>query len=160
MNGTGTGAWRLIALSALLLVFQAALAQAPDSTGTPPPPSGPEVPQVHGNFSTDAQYYNTDSLIGALVPDEKMGINAWGNIQYSQGNFRAGIRFETYEPSLIGYPAGEPYNGSGIGYRFASYSIDDLDITVGNFFEQFGQGLAFRSYEERYGRGACEIQAP
>jgi hypothetical protein len=150
MNGTGTGAWRLIALSALLLVFQAALAQAPDSTGTPPPPSGPEVPQVHGNFSTDAQYYNTDSLIGALVPDEKMGINAWGNIQYSQGNFRAGIRFETYEPSLIGYPAGEPYNGSGIGYRFASYSIDDLDITVGNFFEQFGQGLAFRSYEERY----------
>jgi len=150
MIGTGTGALRLIPFMALLLIGRSGLAQAPDSTATPPPHTGPDLPQVHGNFSTDAQYYRVDSVIGAEVPDEKMGINAWGNIQYTQGRFTAGIRFETYEPPLLGYPAGEPYSGTGIGYRYARYSIDDLDITVGNFFEQFGQGMAFRSFEERY----------
>lgn len=113
-------------------------------------PKGPDLPQVHGNFSMDAQYYNQDSAIGAVVPDQKMGINSWGNIQYTQGRFQAGFRYEVYEPALVGYPAGQPYTGSGIGYRYASYSINDLDVTVGNFFEQFGQGMVFRSYEERY----------
>jgi hypothetical protein len=113
-------------------------------------PKGPDLPQVHGNFSMDAQYYNQDSAIGAVVPDQKMGINSWGNIQYTQGRFQAGIRYEVYEPALVGYPAGQPYTGTGIGYRYANYSINDLDVTVGNFFEQFGQGMVFRSYEERY----------
>jgi hypothetical protein len=148
--GTGNGRGLL-----LLLTWTCSLALAaqspPDSAQVQAPaPKGPDLPQVHGNFSMDAQYYNQDSAIGAVVPDQDMGINSWGNIQYTQGNFRAGIRFETYEPALVGYPAGQPYKGTGIGYRYASYTIDDLDITVGNFFEQFGQGMAFRTYEERY----------
>jgi hypothetical protein len=40
--------------------------------------------------------------------------------------------------------------GSGIGYRYVTYRKDDLEATVGNFFEQFGSGTIFRSYEERY----------
>jgi len=106
--------------------------------------------QVHGNFSMDGQYYNEDDEIGATVPPERFGFNSWGNLIYTNGAFTAGVRFEAYDPPLLGYPAGQPYDGAGIGYRYASYSIDDLEVTVGNFFEQFGQGMVFRSYEERY----------
>ncbi|MBL7985053.1 MAG: hypothetical protein JNM91_08650, partial [Flavobacteriales bacterium] len=106
--------------------------------------------QIHGNFSMDGQYYNEDPAIGANAPPQTWGLNSWGNLNYTVGNFKAGMRFESYQPALLGYPAGVPYSGSGIGYRFASYTKDDLEVTVGNFYEQFGQGLAFRSYEERY----------
>ena len=106
--------------------------------------------QIHGNFSTDVQYYNIDSAIGAVVPPQRFGNNAWGNFIATHGNFEVGARLESYNPSLAGYPAGQPYKGTGIGYRYAKFTVSDLEITVGNFFEQFGQGLIFRSYEERY----------
>jgi hypothetical protein len=106
--------------------------------------------QVNGNFSMDAQYYREDSIIGAEVPAERAGINAWGNIIYRNGDFSAGVRFESYEPPLLGYPAGQTYQGSGIGYRYVTYTKNDLEVTMGNFYEQFGTGLVFRSYEERY----------
>ncbi|MEZ4788389.1 MAG: DUF6029 family protein [Flavobacteriales bacterium] len=109
-----------------------------------------ETTQIHGNFSTDAQYYNQDSAIGAVVPPQRLGANAWANIIATHGNFEAGIRFESYNPALAGYPAGQAYTGSGIGYRYAKFTVSDLEVTAGNFFEQFGQGLIFRSYEERY----------
>ncbi|MBK9419210.1 MAG: hypothetical protein IPN62_18495 [Flavobacteriales bacterium] len=106
--------------------------------------------QVHGNFSSDIQYYNEDSAIGAVVLPQKMGANAWANLIYTNGAFEAGGRFESYTPPLAGYPAGLPYSGSGVGFRYARYTMSDLEVTVGNFFEQFGQGMIFRSYEERY----------
>lgn len=105
--------------------------------------------QIHGNFSMDGQLYNDDEEIGAVKPPADFGMNAWSNLNYTSENFSAGIRFESYEPAMLGYPAGQPYNGTGIGYRYASYSKNDLEVTVGNFYEQFGQGLAFRTYEER-----------
>ena len=43
----------------------------------------------------------------------------------------------------------ERYKGSGIPFRYAGYNNDGLDVTVGNFYDQFGNGLIFRSYEER-----------
>ena len=57
------------------------------------------------------------------------------------------MRYEAYLPPLQGF---DPrYEGSGIPYRYASYTSDFLDVTVGNFYEQFGSGMIFRSYEER-----------
>lgn len=113
-------------------------------------PPGANDLQVHGNFNIDGQLYNPDEEIGAVPPPEDWGLNAWGNLIITRGAFEAGLRLESYTPPLLGYPAGEPYTGSGLGYRYVRYAQDDLDITVGSFFEQFGSGLAFRSYEERY----------
>jgi hypothetical protein len=106
-------------------------------------------PEVHGNFSMDGQYYRPDPDISAVVPDEQMALQGFGNIIYTQGKFEAGIRFETYVPAFVGFPAGAPWSGTGIGYRYARYNADKISITVGSFYEQFGSGMVLRTWEDR-----------
>src|SRR5690554_926146 len=108
--------------------------------------------EVSGNFQLDGQYYAEDSAINAVVPPEVMALSGFGNILYRNGKFSTGLRFETYLPAPVAYPAGAPWEGTGIGYRFARYSGDELDITVGNFYEQFGSGMILRTWED-YGLG-------
>jgi hypothetical protein len=102
---------------------------------------------VSGNVQMIFQEYNPDSIIGAQVPPAKAAMNSFANINYVKGNFRAGTRFESYLNAQLGYP--DRFSGTGIGYRYAGYTLDGLDITVGNFYDQFGNGLVFRAYEER-----------
>ncbi len=106
--------------------------------------------EIHGNFQTNAQYYLRDSIIdpnGTAFPDERMLAAGFLNLIYTKGDFMAGIRYENYQNNLIGLPEG--FQGQGIPYRFARYKKDGYDITVGNYYEQFGSGLVFRAYEER-----------
>jgi len=102
--------------------------------------------QVHGNFQVLFQQYNPDSIIGAQVPDAKSAMNAFGNVLINKDKFSAGIRFESYQNAILGFP--NRFKGSGIGSRFVRYNHDKIDITAGNFYEQFGNGLIFRSYWE------------
>jgi len=107
--------------------------------------------EVHGNFGLDMQYYQNDTLIGAKQADEKVLMNAFANFIYTNGNFTAGFRYESYLNALQGYPVG--YKGNGVGYKFASYTNENMSITVGNYYEQFGNGLIFRTYEALGGLG-------
>lgn len=102
---------------------------------------------VNGNVESTFQYLNKDTLIGANQPNEKAVLNNYALINASIGNFRTGVRFESYLPHLLGYP--DRFSGTGIGYRYAGYYTDQIDFTVGNFYEQFGNGMIFRSYEQR-----------
>ncbi len=102
---------------------------------------------LHGNFQLDAQYYFTDSLIGAPEVPEKLLSNGFANFIYEAGNFSAGLRYENYLNPLLGFD--QRYKGNGIPYRFLNYKKDELEVTVGNYYEQFGSGLIFRTYEER-----------
>lgn len=103
--------------------------------------------QIHGNIQVDAQYYNDDELIGATQPPADMAMNGFGNLIFTKGNFTAGVRYEAYLPALQGF---DPrFDGSGIPYRYAQYTLDGLDVTLGNYYEQFGSGLIFRTYEAR-----------
>ena len=103
--------------------------------------------EVHGNVQFDAQYYNPDSAIGAPPVPEKMLMNGFTNLIYTKGKFQVGIRYENYLNALQGFDT--RYQGQGITYRYATFDADFLTITVGNFYEQFGSGMIFRSYEER-----------
>lgn len=105
--------------------------------------------QVRGNFSVEGQYYQEDSAISAVVPEEQMALQGFGNIILTKGKFETGARFETYVPAFVGYPAGAAWEGTGLGYRYAKYNGDKLEITVGNFYEQFGSGLILRTWEDR-----------
>lgn len=107
-----------------------------------------ELGAIHGNFQIDAANYQQDTAIGTPDLEGKvLRYNAFGNINYQKGGFSAGVRFESYNPPLLGYLT--DYKGSGIPYRFARYKHKDIDITVGSFYEQFGSGITLRSYENR-----------
>jgi len=112
-----------------------------------PPPQNNNFGEIHGNFQTDVQYYNPDSAIGAPPVPEKMLMNGFANINYTNGNFKAGIRYESYLNTIQGFDT--RYKGNGIPYRYATYTVDELEVTVGNFYEQFGSGMSLRTYEER-----------
>lgn len=102
--------------------------------------------QLHGNVQALFQNYNPDEAIGAQVPDAKAAMNTFGNFTYTYGQFTAGVRFESYQNAILGFP--NRFKGSGIGSRYVRYNADNLDITVGNFYEQFGNGLSYRTYWE------------
>lgn len=110
---------------------------------------GDQAPSISGNVGILWQSYAEDTLIGAVVPPAKTGYNAFANVLYNQGNFSAGVRYESYLNAVLGFPG--RFKGSGVGYRFGRYQDQErgIDVTVGNFYDQFGSGLVFRSYEER-----------
>ena len=104
-------------------------------------------PNVSGNNETNFQYLNNDTIIGAVQPKEKATFNSYTYVNYTLKGFKAGMRFESYMPHILGYPA--RYSGTGIGYKYVGFSNEKLDITAGNFYEQFGSGMTLRSYEAR-----------
>ncbi|HTB31119.1 MAG TPA: DUF6029 family protein [Bacteroidia bacterium] len=100
--------------------------------------------QIHGSIEIDAQYYKPDSLIGAPAVPEKMLMNTYDQLDYTNGRISAGIRYEAYDDALQGY---DPrYNGSGFPYKYIDYKQDNMEVTVGNYYEQFGSGLILRTY--------------
>ena len=103
--------------------------------------------QISGDFSLNLQSYVEDEAINAQAADEVVLNNAFLNLLYSNRNLTIGLRYESYLNALLDYDS--EFRGNGIPYRFATYTIDGLEITAGNFYEQFGSGLIFRSYEEK-----------
>ena len=109
--------------------------------------NAPDYGELHGNFQIDAQYYNPDSAIGAPPVPEKMRMNSFVNLIYTRGKVTAGVRYESYLNTILGF--NPRYKGNGIPFRFVNYANDGLDVTLGSFYEQFGSGIVLRTYEER-----------
>ncbi len=105
--------------------------------------------EVSGNFQADAQYYLSDKKMGitdSTIDGKLTRMNGFTQVNYTNKNFSAGMRFEAYLPPLVGYDA--RYDGAGVPYWFVNYKNDKLDITAGNFYEQFGNGLTLRTWQE------------
>ena len=100
-----------------------------------------------GSFQLESQTYKSDSVMEAKKVPEQLQSQGFFNLNYSNGGLTAGIRYEYYLNPLQGIETN--YKGQGIANRFISYSTDFIDITVGNFYEQFGSGIIFRTYEEK-----------
>ena len=58
---------------------------------------------ITGNAESIFQYLNEDTLIGANQPASKGLINSYMNVFYTHGNFKAGMRIESYLPRIQGY---------------------------------------------------------
>lgn len=104
--------------------------------------------RISGDFGFNGMYYIPDSIIGAEKVDSKVRGNAFLNILYSNGGFSAGARYEFYMFPLIDFEK-IGYKGQGIKYFFADYKNSFIQVTAGNFYDQFGNGLTLRAYEER-----------
>jgi hypothetical protein len=102
--------------------------------------------RLSGNMEIDFQTYTPDSKIGADTVSEKIGFQSFANLIYTNKNLEAGLRYEIYTPPLQGIDA--DYRGNGIAHRYLTYRHDLIEITAGHFYEQFGNGLTLRSYQE------------
>jgi len=105
--------------------------------------------EVHGSFEADGMYYQHDEPMGitdSLLAGRNFAFNGFGEIIYTLGNFSAGVRYEAYLPPIAGFD--NRLEGSGIPYMWASYNTGKFSFTVGNFYEQFGNGLTLRTYQE------------
>ena len=106
-----------------------------------------QIGMINGEFNLNLKSYQEDKSIGAEEAEEIILNNAYLNLNFTRGNFATGIRYESYLNALEDYDP--EFRGNGIPYKFATYSIDGLEITAGNYYEQLGSGLIFRSYEEK-----------
>lgn len=104
--------------------------------------------RISGDFGFNGMYYIPDSLIKAEKVDSKVRANAFINLLYSNGGFSAGVRYEYYQFPLIDFEK-IGYKGQGVKYFFADYKNSFIQVTAGNFYDQFGNGLTLRAYEDR-----------
>ena len=100
-----------------------------------------------GSFYSTSHIYYDDLLLSNLAPPDRFASNNYLLLRYDRGPFSAGLQYEAYLPPIIG--TAYQYEGSYIPFRFIRYRHEKIDITAGTFYEQFGSGLSFRSFEER-----------
>jgi len=101
---------------------------------------------ISGNISIEAQTYSEDSLIQAFDTPEKLLSNSSMHLYYRLNQFEISTRFEAFLNPIKGID--QNYQGSGIAYRNITYRGDKIEATAGNFYDQFGSGVIFRSYYE------------
>lgn len=102
-----------------------------------------------GGFESNSQWLLDDEGINFVAPEDQFRANNYLLLNYSLGNFTAGVQYESYLPSaLLGYAP--VYDGkNNIGTYYLNFKNETLDITGGYFYEQFGSGLILRSWEDR-----------
>lgn len=103
---------------------------------------------ISGDFGFNGMYYIPDSIIGAKEVKEKVRANTWLNLNYTNGGFTAGVRYEFYSFPLIDFED-IGYKGQGLTNYFLDYKNDFIQVTAGTFYEQFGNGFTLRAYEDR-----------
>lgn len=109
---------------------------------------GQDLGNFYGGFESNSQWLQDDQDLGFLAPDEQFRSNNYFLLNYEHGKFRAGVQYESYLPMpLLGYDP--TLEGNGITNYYVNFKDKSLDITAGYFYEQFGNGLIFRSWENR-----------
>lgn len=106
-----------------------------------------DIGHFSGSFDMYSQYYMKDEKTGAVLPQDKIGSNNFLKLDYSYKKFTAGIQFEAYLPSIAGYPYA--INDAKLINKYIRYDQEKFSLIVGDFYEQFGSGLIFRSWENR-----------
>ena len=102
---------------------------------------------VTAGFETNTNWYQTDLKTSATVPDGRFGSNNHLKLDYYKSKFSAGMQLEAYAPALVGYSA--DLKGVALTNFYVDWNDEDFSVTAGTFYDQFGSGLLFRSWEDR-----------
>ncbi len=108
--------------------------------------------QVKVGFENNSQWYIDDKKI-QIQPyeaEDRFRSNSYLKLDYDYKFWTFGVQLEGYEPKAILNYSPE-FKGIDIGTVSVRYNNTDagLDVTAGHFYEQFGSGLIFRSWEDR-----------
>ncbi len=103
---------------------------------------------VTGSFESSSICYTKDTGIeNASYPDDKIGSNNYLKVDYYRGKFAAGVQLEGYFPAQQNFPA--ELDGAKLTNYYVRWADKDFTVTAGTFYDQFGSGLLFRSWEDR-----------
>ncbi len=86
--------------------------------------------------------------------DEREILENWFNLDYSQGIFSTGIRFEVFQPNDPNPSISRGKDKyADIAYKYIKAKLGNsrsgLNIVLGNFYKSFGRGMIVKSYEDR-----------
>ena len=132
---------RMLLTAVLLAVFPVlSSAQTEKNWGT-----------LMGSLESNSIYYMHDNGLdpsSSVDPDDRFGTNNYLKLDYMNGRFSAGLQLEGYFPALQGYDYLTYGNGRKaiLGSKYVSWQDDMYGFRVGDIFEQYGNGLIFRSY--------------
>jgi len=102
-----------------------------------------------GNFTSFSQYYVDDKKTGDFTEKDRFRSNNYLKLNSEIDKFSFGLQIEGYAPQAILNYSPSFDEQIGVATYFANYKNEKLDITAGYFYEQFGNGLIFRSWEDQ-----------
>ncbi|GGE20444.1 DUF6029 family protein [Psychroflexus salis] len=105
--------------------------------------------RFYGGIESNMQYYVKDKgLESAILPDDPFRSNSYVYANYNYKRWTAGIQVEAYEQNaLLNY--NPQFEGTNLGIYYLNYKDEKWDVTLGHFYEQFGNGMIFRAWEDR-----------
>ena len=103
---------------------------------------------LHGSIQSDILIPEVDNKIGTGTYKDDILTNTYAELTLASKHFEVGGRFEFLEHPLPGFE--NDFKGWGVPHIYAKFTpCSELEVTLGDFYDQFGSGLIFRSYEER-----------
>lgn len=129
---------RTLVVLLLLAAAQTAAAQSDHAGGV----------TVHGSVQSDVlTLAREDDRIGTGKPDDRFMTNTYAELRLQHRYVQAGARLEYNDHPLPGFES--DFRGWGVPHFFVRGTYKWADLTLGDFYEQFGAGLILRTYEER-----------
>ena len=107
-----------------------------------------------GSLESTNHFYVEDvanNFFPSMQPQLKEGnifaTNDYLKLDYYKDRLSAGMQLEGYFPALVGYP--NVLKGMSLSNLYLAWRDKSYSVTLGSFYEQFGSGLLFRSWEDR-----------
>lgn len=105
---------------------------------------------VHGSVQSDILFPEDDEKIGTEHYKEKALTNSYADVGVYSKYVDGGLRLEYLEHPLPGFrEIDEDFKGWGVPNIYVKGKFKGLELTAGDFYEQFGNGFILRTYEER-----------
>ena len=103
---------------------------------------------VSGSVQSDIMFPQEDKAIGAEKYEWGL-TNTYADVTLMSKYIDAGARFEFLEHPLPTFQEEPGFKGWGVPNIYVKAHFKNIEITAGNFYEQFGSGFILRTYEER-----------
>lgn len=102
---------------------------------------------LRGSVQSDVLIPQEDNKIGTGTYDDWALTNTYAELHLLSKYITVGTRFEFLEYPLPGFE--NDFKGWGIPHLYITGQYKGLELTAGDFYDQFGSGLILRTYEER-----------
>lgn len=102
---------------------------------------------VSGSIQSDILIPQDDDKIGTEETNDWALTNTYADVSVMSKHIDGGARFEFLKHPLPGFE--NDFKGWGVPNIYLKAHFKNWNLTLGNFYEQFGSGFILRTYEER-----------